>query len=292
MPMARNNCRYIAIFRMPGEPAIARARQSRILKGGQQDRVVTVSLLLPPRSGRLSIAAFCVEEGRWSQRGSENAMQFASAAFGVPSRGAKLAIRSSGSAARSVSARGQPPGANSDLVAAADVSGRQRKVWNEVARIQRMLSDDLGASVASPRSETSLQLALENDKLTEAQKSYIDALQPAGEKKPDIIGYVVAVNGKLNSAELYPSNALFRKMWAKLLRANATEAIAANREYSETIPSIEAVERFLKDTEAGTATKQVVTNSIELETRDADGALYCETRRSVGTWINRSYLAK
>jgi hypothetical protein len=30
MPMARNNCRQIATFRMPGEPAIARARQSRI----------------------------------------------------------------------------------------------------------------------------------------------------------------------------------------------------------------------------------------------------------------------
>jgi hypothetical protein len=30
MPMARNNCRQITTFRMPGEPAIARATQSRV----------------------------------------------------------------------------------------------------------------------------------------------------------------------------------------------------------------------------------------------------------------------
>jgi len=36
-----------------------------IVKGGQQDRVLSVDLLLPPRSGEVTIAAFCVEHGRW-----------------------------------------------------------------------------------------------------------------------------------------------------------------------------------------------------------------------------------
>src|SRR5262249_14385730 len=48
-----------------------------IVKGGQQDRVLSVSLVLPPRSGSISIAAFCVEQGRWSKRGNEDARQFA-----------------------------------------------------------------------------------------------------------------------------------------------------------------------------------------------------------------------
>ena len=50
-----------------------------IVKGGQQDRVLSVSLVLPPRSGNIPIAAFCVEQGRWSKRGVEDAGQFATA---------------------------------------------------------------------------------------------------------------------------------------------------------------------------------------------------------------------
>src|SRR5438105_6014562 len=48
-----------------------------IVKGGQQDRVLTVSLLLPPRSGRIPIAAFCVEHGRWTARGKADVKTFA-----------------------------------------------------------------------------------------------------------------------------------------------------------------------------------------------------------------------
>src|SRR5271165_4927707 len=43
-----------------------------IVKGGRQDRSLMVSLVLPPRSGRIPIASFCVEQGRWSARGGEN----------------------------------------------------------------------------------------------------------------------------------------------------------------------------------------------------------------------------
>ena len=43
-----------------------------IVKGGQQDRVLTVSLMLPPKSGRIPIASFCVEQGRWPARGKED----------------------------------------------------------------------------------------------------------------------------------------------------------------------------------------------------------------------------
>src|ERR1044071_4516965 len=47
-----------------------------IVKGGQQDRMMAVDLILPPRSGKIPISAFCVENGRWSQRGSEAVSTF------------------------------------------------------------------------------------------------------------------------------------------------------------------------------------------------------------------------
>ena len=40
-----------------------------IVKGGKQDRVLTMSFVLPPKSGEVALAAFCVERGRWSARG-------------------------------------------------------------------------------------------------------------------------------------------------------------------------------------------------------------------------------
>ncbi|MBK8304547.1 MAG: hypothetical protein IPK98_14525 [Chloracidobacterium sp.] len=39
-----------------------------IVKGGKQDRVLAVSIIIPARSGRVKIEAFCVESGRWEKR--------------------------------------------------------------------------------------------------------------------------------------------------------------------------------------------------------------------------------
>ena len=44
-----------------------------IVKGGRQDRVLTTSFLIPPKSGKVAIGAYCVEQGRWSKRGLEDA---------------------------------------------------------------------------------------------------------------------------------------------------------------------------------------------------------------------------
>src|SRR6201991_1695815 len=62
-----------------------------IVKGGQQDRSLMVSLLLPPKSGLIPIASFCVEEGRWTARGREDVKNFATASASLPSREMKIA---------------------------------------------------------------------------------------------------------------------------------------------------------------------------------------------------------
>ena len=63
-----------------------------IVKGGRQDRVLTVSFVLPPKSGQVPIASFCVEQGRWSARGKEDQFKFSSAHEAMPSRAALLAM--------------------------------------------------------------------------------------------------------------------------------------------------------------------------------------------------------
>src|SRR6267143_7308627 len=68
-----------------------------IVKGGQQDRMMAVDLILPPRSGKIPIAAFCVENGRWSRRGNEEVTTFNSSSNSVASREVKLAAKARGS---------------------------------------------------------------------------------------------------------------------------------------------------------------------------------------------------
>ncbi|HMK80288.1 MAG TPA: DUF6569 family protein [Xanthobacteraceae bacterium] len=265
-----------------------------IVKGGQQDRVLSVSLLLPPKSGRIPIASFCVEQGRWTARGKEDMKTFATASAVVPSREAKLAMKAPipQPAPPPVS---DPSGAIRDRVRALvglDTGSRQREVWAKVRAVQDGLSSNLGVSVNAPASQSSLQLALENEKLKDAQASYLAALRDLPEKDDDVVGYVFAVNGKLNSAEIYPSNGLFRKMWPKLLQASVTEAIGQKNAGGEATPSAEAALAFLDAARKGIASEKPLPAAVKLEMRDAETALYFETKRPDGAWVHRSYLAK
>ena len=103
------------------------------MKGGQQDRVLGVDLIVPPKSGKMPIAAFCVEHGRWSKRGNERVEVFSSSAEVVSTRELKLAAKSAKS---------------------------QGAVWQNVTLAQDKLSN-VARVVNAQESASSLQLALE-----------------------------------------------------------------------------------------------------------------------------------
>ena len=269
-----------------------------IVKGGKQDRTLMVSLLLPPNSGSVPIASFCVEEGRWTARGREDAKNFATASASVPSREMKLAMKAPmPAAAVDRSAGANPARARAATTHVSETGVRQQQVWDSVRKTQAKLTGSLGEQVRSVQSASSLQLALENEKLVDAQKGYIKALQAAGESADDVIGYVFAVNGELNSADVYPSNGLFRKMWTKLLTASVIEAIGHKDEAAGTPPSVETVTAFLAAAEAGKASEKALNAGVRLETREAEKAYLFETARAASpsapaSWVHRNYLAK
>jgi hypothetical protein len=253
-----------------------------IVKGGKQDRTLMVSLVLPPKSGAVPIASFCVEEGRWTARGREDAKQFSTASAAVPSREMKLAMKA-------------PMPAEPSKID--QTSTRQQQVWESVRKTQAKLTGNIGASVRSAQSASSLQLALENEKLMDAQKLYVNALKAAGERGDDIVGFIFAVNGELNSADVYPSNGLFRKMWAKLLAASVIEAIGHKDEPAVAPPAIDAATAFLAAAEAGKTSEKPLNAGVRLETREADKAYLFETARAASpaapaSWVHRNYLAK
>lgn len=260
-----------------------------IVKGGRQDRVLMMSLLLQPGSGQVPIASFCVEAGRWSARSGEDSARFAAASEAMPSRHA-LKVMAAPPSARADS----PPPAGGSGIYGADTSGRQQMIWNSVAKVQADLSRGVGERVSSPQSASSLQLALEHGKLKEKRTAYIAALEAQGLQGSDIVGYVAAINGKTVSANVYPSNGLFRKMWGKQLAAVVTEAIGekGNAEAAAMPPSASVALEFLAGAEKGRAEERDSVGRMRQETRDSTGALYNEARSPDGRWVHKNYLAK
>ena len=110
-----------------------------------------------------------------------------------------------------------------------------------------------------------------------------------------MIGYAFAINGKINSADVYAANALFLELWPSLLKASAVEAIAELRrgqKFDAVSPA--EVQAFLDDAEAGAATERDVTKRVQMITRESKVNILLETRdRSAsGAWLHRSYIKK
>ncbi len=173
-----------------------------IVKGGKQDRVLAVSIIIPARSGRVKIDAFCVESGRWQKRGGEDSTKFTSSNDRIVTKELKIA---------------------------ANASRSQQEVWNQVSKAQDNLSKNVGGAVNDDKSRSSLQLSLENKQVVANVDEYVKNLSSVVNGKTDVIGYAFAINGKINSADVYVSNSLFKKIWLKNLKATATEAVSESR---------------------------------------------------------------
>src|SRR5262249_4461156 len=111
----------------------------------------------------------------------------------------------------------------------------------------------------------------------------------------DVIGYAFAINGKVNCADLYGSKALFRKLWPKLLKASAVEAVAEFEEGKSFSPmTADDIKACLNDTARDKAVEKQVTPRIRLITQETDKTILqdtCDQERN-GAWVHRSCLVK
>ena len=207
-----------------------------IIKGGKQDRVFSTDMILEPQSGKVDISAFCVEQGRWSKRGKESLSRFQSSKKQLVSKKLRLATR---------------------------LNKNQSEVWKEVSKVQAAISRNVGKKINDGRSNSSLQLALENKSLNVMVKSYKKKLMPVIKHKKDVIGYAFSINGKLNTADIYANNQLFVKLWPKLLDSAATEAIS---EYSKkleySVPAKADINTWFDNANKGKVTKTKLNKRI------------------------------
>ena len=221
-----------------------------IVKGGNQDRTLQYDYLIPANSGRVPLGAFCVEAGRSRPRGFEPGSVFGSALDQLPGRNLRLANLYKRS---------------------------QQDVWQGVSKIQNDLKANLGESVQSSLSTSSLQLSLENNRLQEAVRNYVQDLSSIPEGKKDVIGAVVAINGRVHSADLYASAELFRNLYPKLLKAGAIEALAEPSGIKADLPTLDSVRGWLFETDKGNAFRQTVNNRIHMIRQESPGNVLFDT---------------
>jgi hypothetical protein len=112
------------------------------------------------------------------------------------------------------------------------------------------------------------------------------------------VGYAFAINGKVNSADVYASRELFAKLWPKLLRSSAVEAMAEMKKGAKfENATAEAVKACITDAEKGTQSARAVTPRVEMVTKESKDNLLFETRDRQAkegdeAWVHRNYVAK
>ncbi len=166
-----------------------------IVTGGKQDRIVGRDRIVPPHSAPVPLDVFCVEPGRWTGM----SMNF--------------------TAAKTM--------AHPELRKQALVEKDQSKVWAEVATSRKNMVANappaMAATVtAAVMDGSSYAKSAEAPAMQQVLKTSIDTIAP--QLPGDALGIVVAVDGRVVWADLFPSAALFKRYRAKLLQSYVVES--------------------------------------------------------------------
>jgi hypothetical protein len=161
------------------------------LVGAKQNRIVNVTILVPPQS-EITIPVSCIEAGRWS---------YSRPSFTAAGRVLNQKIRycKAEAVTRSLKKR-------------ANRFADQRAVWDGVDRALFALG------AASPTHA----LSDAYDSRSDAIDTYLTAFNP----QPEQIGVIYHISGVLVGLDLFGSETTFARAFPKLLRGSALQALA------------------------------------------------------------------
>jgi hypothetical protein len=138
-------------------------------------------------------------------------------------------------------------------------------------------------------------MALESKPVVDATAAYIKDLAKIVEGQSDVVGFVYAINGALNSGDVYASGDLFRRMWPMLLQSSSTEALAERAKTARTaIPDVATVKSVLADADRARESSKQTNGRLSIARKESPKALLFETRdpNQPGDWIHKSYVVK
>jgi hypothetical protein len=228
------------------------------LKGGDQDRIVYSSLVIPPGVKGQPLPAFCVEPNRWEAgaRGREF----------VDADSAALAPRA--------------------IREAAKVEKDQGRVWASVANEKQAARQALSA----PSATSSLNETLDSVEVQKATQEYMKALGGALQGQPDAIGIAIALNGTVEEVDIYPTTALLAQLYPRLLQSYAVEAAAQPATKSAARPpATDEVAQLMRPGGERSGRDERINAWNSLSVRELDGRVDCMTRYN-GLQVHRQFL--
>jgi hypothetical protein len=242
-----------------------------IVKGGKQDRTLQFDMILPAHSDFVPINSFCVERGRWRKRGNEDVTHFHASNHYLASKPLRMAAKYANS---------------------------QHEVWNAVSEMQdhsAMNAHVPLSAVQSDESPSSLQLTLDNETIKTATEAYINDLSAVADSANDVVGYAFAINGQVNSIDVYSCNSLFKKMWPKLIHAAAVEAFSELKEGEAFVPATCVdVQACMDDAGKFQAKEQAISGKSKTFMQESPKNVLFETRDMMNgeRWVHRNYATK
>jgi hypothetical protein len=212
-----------------------------VVLGGQQDRTLARDTIVPPGKHNIPITVFCVEHGRWSGR-SEFGLS-APAVAGLSIRASamngefnaakgQVVARVNASAAPAMAGRPSQQMAQGRILGGTEnlAGGRTSYGGDEVAEAQQKVWD----GVAEKNSKLRIQnqtgtyrdaLTMKSGDARTSVPAYVKSLSGSLGNDTHLVGVVAAVNGKIIAADIFSDPVLFRKLWPKLLRSYAADAV-------------------------------------------------------------------
>jgi hypothetical protein len=206
-----------------------------VIIGGKQDRIIGQNTIIAAQQTHV-VPVFCVEHGRWSE-------------------GDQGRVFTSGQAL-----------AHGRLRAQASFSG-QSEVWAEVSRKNQNLK-------VRNATDTYRNVASQQAKGLGRQESSISAAiaKLAPVERARMIGYVVALNGKIATVDMFSSPRLFRKLETKLVRSYLTESLDVPAAKDIKPPTVADVKAFTTDADKAKEQKSYDTDMAETSKYDGDRA--------------------
>jgi hypothetical protein len=182
-----------------------------VIIGGKQDRIIGANTIITAKS-TLVVPVFCVEHGRWSE-------------------GETGRVFTSGKALAHGRLRGK-----------ASFEG-QSEVWSEVATKngQRKVENSTGTYRNVARQQTNSSLASQVKRIDEA------IAQISAADRANMIGFVVSLDGKVGTVDMFDSPRLFRKLENKLVRSYLTESVDVPATAANKPPSPTEIKSFITD---------------------------------------------
>jgi hypothetical protein len=210
------------------------------LQGGQQDRIIITSLVIPPRSGMLPVPSFCIEQSRWQ------------GGYAFSSTGNKALADKGVRAAAKVT-----PG-----------RGGQRAVWERVAQQKAIANSRLG----SANTTSSLNEAFESPQVRKLCDACAKALNDLVEKHKDALGVAVVVNGNIEEVDIYPNHRLLVRLYPRLVQSYAVQAALEKKGRKKSAePAAADVEKFMRARKEKARRFERIDRDNSLRVRDLAG---------------------